>query len=96
MHNEQMTYCGNVGVMNNLKESTVSVNTIALVPNTEAFPNEKQCHSYRRENIVHGCIREDSQILWGCWIATGLASKQHSDTISLATCCTAERFTVVA
>jgi hypothetical protein len=52
MHNEQMTYCGNVGVMNNLKESTVSMNIIALVPNTEAFPNEKQCHCYRRENIV--------------------------------------------
>jgi hypothetical protein len=31
MHNEQMTYCGNVGVMNNLKESTVSMNIIALV-----------------------------------------------------------------
>jgi hypothetical protein len=31
------------------------MNIIAL-PNTEAFPIEKQRHSYRRENIVMGVL----------------------------------------
>jgi hypothetical protein len=35
---------------------SLSMNIITALPNTEAFPNEKQCYSYGREDIVMGVL----------------------------------------